>query len=727
MSIPASQSPLGTQSSPLLSESPVTHAQLSKKSPPGRKPEAVDILLITSNEFFAKRSAEELQRTADQSNVPMRSLFVESLEGASGEEKRSSLKNNLLQLMKSGKIDGHTQFIVHLHGTVGEDSHYLATEDGAFVISTREIVSLIWEVMAMEDACLNNAEERGTIHIGSCGIATAANDLKDHRGLSFLYGGKNITDGNDADAIFLGMIRLLAEYRKDPEKNRFPSPQDFYQSAGSISGEKVSMVGGGEVFHIKSKFEPLSSGPAFDFTKEKLERVLVAKVAHGKATSVDKVLQLMGDAVKNIEFSYPLAAVLMAVEDKDLDEKLRMLVRAGVNINEIYLSGNTVLHQACESCLPVKVGALLRQNADFQLKNENGQSALDIAINSGNIELFDCFLQAGCDVNSVDQRGNSALHVACKKGDRQFVEFLLEEGADPNIKNQDSDSPLGLAKRGGYFDVADLLSSSGVKRDASLIGYSTAELLELLTNRPEVLSSFLKKAQNKEKILIQLFNELRQSFNDSYSSGVFDFKKFHGHKVALMTLIREIPDSGFAGKSDFYNFIFSLATSHQMEYFTFFLSCPDVAEKLATELGQVQQFFCESFWTDRSQLIDAAFELKTELSERINPDRAQLLKADESGFIPLERACLEGSLSRVTILDSATPDVKFSPPRNADGKTLLMLACEANSLDIVEWLVEAGVNLTLTDKQGRTALDYATKSGNAGIRQKIARRLSVSS
>lgn len=56
------------------------------------------------------------------------------------------------------------------------------------------------------------------------------------------------------------------------------------------------------------------------------------------------------------------------------------LLTSGVNVNEKDLAGNTVLNYAAASCNPTVVNFYLSNGADKSLKNEKGESALDVAM-----------------------------------------------------------------------------------------------------------------------------------------------------------------------------------------------------------------------------------------------------------------------------------------------------------------------------------------------------------
>ncbi len=272
----------------------------------GRDPRALDVLYITSNQTFLKDISVNLKNHAQSSGVPMELVYVEDLGGAGKEEKIAAFRDHLGKLHDGGKIDEHTQIIIHTHGTISEGPHHLSDVKNVFSISTREMVSVIRESGASANSASTAGRWNGTIHIGACGIARDAKELISDAGLTLLYGGSKAKLGIDSEAIFSEVIRQLGEYRKDPEHHPFPTAQQLYAAAGAISGEKVSLSGEGTLCQIRSGLLPVAADLHKPSVMDRLEKSPAAKLIHGKLSTVRKMLDLMGSAVQHIKFIHPL-------------------------------------------------------------------------------------------------------------------------------------------------------------------------------------------------------------------------------------------------------------------------------------------------------------------------------------------------------------------------------------------------------------------------------------
>ncbi len=71
---------------------------------------------------------------------------------------------------------------------------------------------------------------------------------------------------------------------------------------------------------------------------------------------------------------------------------------------------------------------LIDAHEDLNLKNDDGDTALIIAISYGFNDIVKMIIQAGADVSIKDNNGNDALAWAKAKNNRICIK-LLEEGA----------------------------------------------------------------------------------------------------------------------------------------------------------------------------------------------------------------------------------------------------------------------------------------------------------
>ena len=153
-----------------------------------------------------------------------------------------------------------------------------------------------------------------------------------------------------------------------------------------------------------------------------------------------------------------------------------------------------LLYAARENCIDC-VATLLDLDADIDLPDPDGVTALHIAIMNANWDLAVALMDAGADVNQWDIFGEAPLFTAVRLIDRTdggrasidpinlnsgraIVERLLEEGANPNMQlffkpsnvrgttNTRGATPLIAAATNGDLETVELLLSHGA--DASV-------------------------------------------------------------------------------------------------------------------------------------------------------------------------------------------------------------------------------------------------------------------
>ncbi|XP_010225184.1 PREDICTED: ankyrin repeat domain-containing protein 22 [Tinamus guttatus] len=71
--------------------------------------------------------------------------------------------------------------------------------------------------------------------------------------------------------------------------------------------------------------------------------------------------------------------LLMISKTKQNENLIKMLLRAGADVNAADFSGSTALHYACEMKNLAVVSLLLEAHADPSVKNQEGETPLDIA------------------------------------------------------------------------------------------------------------------------------------------------------------------------------------------------------------------------------------------------------------------------------------------------------------------------------------------------------------
>ena len=71
---------------------------------------------------------------------------------------------------------------------------------------------------------------------------------------------------------------------------------------------------------------------------------------------------------------------------------------------------------------------------DFDLVDSEDQTALELALWTGQYQVAERLLEAGASISGLADSGFSLLHKAVKRGDSDSALFLLEHGADINTR-----------------------------------------------------------------------------------------------------------------------------------------------------------------------------------------------------------------------------------------------------------------------------------------------------
>lgn len=135
-------------------------------------------------------------------------------------------------------------------------------------------------------------------------------------------------------------------------------------------------------------------------------------------------------------------------------ENFKALVAAKADVNTKDSDGRTPLMISSTRFFYEEIRILLDAKADVQIKDKNGWNALMYASASvfrreeigahgdGMIvwlkatQIIEELILVGIDVNAQNNDGETALMLAIKSGNAHFAETLLAKGANPNIKNK---------------------------------------------------------------------------------------------------------------------------------------------------------------------------------------------------------------------------------------------------------------------------------------------------
>jgi hypothetical protein len=107
------------------------------------------------------------------------------------------------------------------------------------------------------------------------------------------------------------------------------------------------------------------------------------------------------------------------------------------------------------------VERLIKQGADCNTRNSQGETALLLACQHSYANIGLRLLEEGADANECDVQGNSPLHFASGRGDTELVLTILERGGNPNLIDKTGATPLHQAAECGNAATVKCLLDHG--------------------------------------------------------------------------------------------------------------------------------------------------------------------------------------------------------------------------------------------------------------------------
>ena len=137
-----------------------------------------------------------------------------------------------------------------------------------------------------------------------------------------------------------------------------------------------------------------------------------------------------------------------------------LLERAGVSIDEASADGYTALHYACWGGMLDASKYLLKRGASVLAKSSFGYTPLIIAARSGMTEIVEhLLLNTSSEIDEGDINGCSALFHACWDGHRDVVRVLLKNGAKVAKADNRGRRAVDICKT---RDIRELVQSVGL-------------------------------------------------------------------------------------------------------------------------------------------------------------------------------------------------------------------------------------------------------------------------
>jgi len=123
---------------------------------------------------------------------------------------------------------------------------------------------------------------------------------------------------------------------------------------------------------------------------------------------------------------------------------------------------SSALIHASDQAYDNLVKTLILRDADLDIIDSSGHSALSRAAFKGHLTTVKILVNAGANVD-VAPEGRSLLMHVVEQENMLISQLIIAGGADVNFRDQSGDSALKIARRLGYYDLDLMLVQSGAQ------------------------------------------------------------------------------------------------------------------------------------------------------------------------------------------------------------------------------------------------------------------------
>ena len=154
---------------------------------------------------------------------------------------------------------------------------------------------------------------------------------------------------------------------------------------------------------------------------------------------------------------------LMLAYHKGKVEAIHVLVTAGADSNLTDNGGFTVTHHAIlGGCDKETLQAIIHHGLDVNATSKDNISPLMLACRQGNVDCVNVLLKAGADPNIQDTNGMTLIYYAVTGGcSKKTLQAIMDHGFDVNPMDKDNKSPLMIACLNGNVDAIHILVNAG--------------------------------------------------------------------------------------------------------------------------------------------------------------------------------------------------------------------------------------------------------------------------
>jgi ankyrin repeat protein len=306
----------------------------------------------------------------------------------------------------------------------------------------------------------------------------------------------------------------------------------------------------------------------------------------------------------------------------------------------------------------------------------------------GDVDAVRSCLRAGLPIDPRDPEGHTPFHLACKHSEPEVFDILRLAGAELDAVNARGMCALFLVATMGVVSLARVLIKSGADVNRPAARGLTPLIAAVMSENPHMVRQLIAAGAN-----------VRHA--DATGCSVLKWARKVG-TPELVDLIRNperaaVPDTGRRDSADLHR----AARTGDVTLIRECLSSGVPVEALAED--------------GSTPLMAAARHSKRAAIQELLDAGADSYRANRSGLNSL----LLAASNSVALRPFALSGIDLNHAAGRQRTTPLIHAARQGLTDVVQFLVEAGVDLNRVDVQGFSAHDHAAANGHKRIAQML--------
>ena len=165
---------------------------------------------------------------------------------------------------------------------------------------------------------------------------------------------------------------------------------------------------------------------------------------------LDEICHQIKSENENASRKYSGVSALHLAVILDDPELVRLLVRAGANVNLQTATGETALLEASMDGNLEILNILLQNGADASIPNGSGVTCLMVASEADNVDVIKALTETGSDsvLNATDAAGRNALFYSIRNGRLDTLLYLLDCGVEIRADHQGINIAMEAGRQG---------------------------------------------------------------------------------------------------------------------------------------------------------------------------------------------------------------------------------------------------------------------------------------